>query len=79
MQSKIQKWGNSLAVRIPKGFADHLSLSNGRTVEIRDVKGAITISPVKEDKPDLVALLAGINKENLHAESDFGQEGNELL
>ena len=79
MQSKIQKWGNSLAVRIPKGFADNLGLSNGRDVEINEVSGALTISPVKRQKADLKSLLAGINQANLHGETDFGQEGKELL
>ncbi|MCF7817670.1 MAG: AbrB/MazE/SpoVT family DNA-binding domain-containing protein [Kiritimatiellales bacterium] len=79
MQSKIQKWGNSLAIRIPKGFADNLSLSNGRLVEMKEVSGTITISPVKRQEANLKSLLAGITKENLHGESDFGREGQELL
>jgi len=79
MQTKVQKWGNSLAVRIPKTFADDLRLSNGGTVEIKESPGGLTISPVKKVELTLKDMLAGITEENLHSETDFGQAGKELL
>lgn len=79
MQTKVQKWGNSLAVRIPKTFADDLRLSNGGTIEIKKVSGSLTISPVKKRKLTLKDMLSGITQENLHSETDFGQVGKELL
>ncbi len=79
MQTKVQMWGNSLAVRIPKTFADDLRLSSGGTVEIKEASGMLTIVPVKKNKPNLDNMLAGISKGNLHSESDFGQAGKELL
>ncbi len=78
MITKVQKWGNSLAVRIPKTFADDLRLANGGTVEIKEVSGVLTISPLKK-KPTLKTLLEGITKSNLHEDTDFGQAGKELL
>ena len=79
MQTKVQKWGNSLAVRIPKSFADDLRLASGGTVEIKEVSGMLTISPVKKRKATLKDMLPGITKENLHTETDFGRTGKELL
>ena len=34
MKVKIAKWGNSLAVRLPKRLADELGLEHGKTVEL---------------------------------------------
>jgi antitoxin MazE len=35
MKTKIAKWGNSLAVRLPKLLAEDLDLTPGREIEIR--------------------------------------------
>lgn len=79
MQTKVQKWGNSLAVRIPKTFAEDLRLSIGRMVEIKEVSGTLILSPIKIKTPSLKSMLEAITPENLHAETDFGQAGKELL
>lgn len=34
MKVKIAKWGNSLAVRLPKKLAEELGLAPGKTVEL---------------------------------------------
>ena len=34
MKTKIQKWGNSLAVRLPKAFAEQAGIENGSDVQI---------------------------------------------
>ena len=75
MQTTVRKWGNSLAVRIPKSFAGELGLASGGTVEIKKVSGMLTISPVRKRKATLRDMLSGITKENLHTETDFGQTG----
>jgi len=78
MKVQIQKWGNSLALRIPKSFALETKIEQGSTVEVALEKGQITLKPVK-DKITLESLLANITKENLHAEIDFGKpEGKEV-
>lgn len=79
MKVQVQKWGNSLALRIPKSFAVETSIENGSTVEITLEKGAIVMKPAKEEI-NLEDLISGITSENIHVEVDFGRpEGKELL
>jgi antitoxin MazE len=79
MQTKIQKWGNSLAVRIAKSMAEELRLEPDSPVEIRVEKGRLTILPLSKQVFDLETLLAEIKPENLHAEIDSGPpQGNEV-
>jgi len=78
MKVQIQKWGNSLALRIPKSFALETKIEQGSTVEVALEKGQITLKPVK-DEITLERLLADITEENLHTEIDFGKpEGKEV-
>ena len=72
MLTKVQKWGNSLALRIPKAFALDAQLENDSFVEINIVEGQIIITPVVAPSWTLEELLAGINKNNLHNEIDTG-------
>ena len=79
MLTKVQKWGNSLALRIPKAFAADAQLVNDSFVEISLVEGQIIITPVVPPSWTLEELLAGINKNNLHHEIDTGPAiGNEV-
>jgi antitoxin MazE len=79
MLTKVQKWGNSLALRIPKAFALDAQLENDSLVEISIVEGQIIIKPVVAPSWTLEELLAGINKNNLHNEVDTGfSVGNEV-
>ncbi len=72
MQSRIQRWGNSLAVRIPKAFAQDIGLQEDSSVEI-SVSGAdLVISPAKPRSFTLEQLLQGITDENLHEEMATG-------
>jgi len=78
MLTKVQKWGNSLALRIPKAFAIDAQLENDSFVEITIVDGQIIITPVVAPSWTLEELLAGINKNNIHHEIDTGFSiGNE--
>jgi len=70
MLTKVQKWGNSLALRIPKAFAQDAQLENDSLVEIRLVEGQIIVTPVETPSWTLDELLAGINKKNIHHEVD---------
>ena len=72
MLTKVQKWGNSLALRIPKAFALEAKLENNSSVEISIVDGHIIIAPVAEPSWTLEELLAGISKNNIHQEFDTG-------
>ncbi len=79
MLTKIQKWGNSLALRIPKTFALDANLENDSTVEISIVDGKIVVKPISAPQWSLAELLAGINKNNIHHEVDSGEPvGNEV-
>jgi antitoxin MazE len=79
MLTKGQKWGNSLALRIPKSFAADARLENNSLVEIALVDGQIVIKPVIKPKWTLEQLLAGVNAENIHQETDTGSPvGNEV-
>ena len=79
MRTKLQKWGNSLAVRIPKVFALDAQLKNDSLVEITIVEGQIIITPVVAPSWTLEELLAGINKNNIHHQVDVSfASGNEL-
>jgi antitoxin MazE len=72
MLTKVQKWGNSLALRIPKAFAADAQLENGTVVEMSFVDGQIVVKPVIPPAWTLGQLLAGVNSENIHPETDTG-------
>ncbi|ADL07296.1 AbrB/MazE/SpoVT family DNA-binding domain-containing protein [Thermosediminibacter oceani] len=78
MTAKVQKWGNSLAIRIPSVVAERLGIHQGSEMEMIIENQAIKLIP-KKKKPTLEELLAKITPENRHAEIDFGTEGNELF
>jgi antitoxin MazE len=72
MRVQVQKWGNSLALRIPKPVAEEARIKQGTVVVLSLAKGKLVASPVPEDRHTLKKLLAGVTAENLHAEVDFG-------
>jgi antitoxin MazE len=72
MLTRVQRWGNSLALRIPKSFATEIGLSQNSSVEISFVDGRIIVVPVVKRKLTLNQLLAQVTEENLHAEVDTG-------
>jgi antitoxin MazE len=72
MQTRIGKWGNSLALRIPRAFAVEVGLSQDSPVELKLEKGRIVIVPLAKDEPRLADLLAAVTPENLHGEVDTG-------
>lgn len=72
MRTRVQKWGNSLGVRIPKVFAREARLAHDSAVEITLVDGKIMVEPVVEPGLTLQQLLADITEQNLHGEVDTG-------
>jgi antitoxin MazE len=68
MISRILKWGNSLAVRIPKAFADELNVAENASIQMMLEEDAIRIAPVREKEWTLGALLAGVRDDNIHEE-----------
>ena len=77
MSAKIQKWGNSLGVRIPKNIIETIELEENSEVEIEVKDGAIIIFP-KQKKLSLSSLLNQITKSNLHKADEDEVEGNEV-
>jgi antitoxin MazE len=78
MQARIQKWGNSLAIRIPKAFAEEAGLETDSPVEITLYEGRLVISPRHKPKYTLEELLAQVTDDNIHEEIDTGPSvGNE--
>ncbi|MBM3166781.1 MAG: AbrB/MazE/SpoVT family DNA-binding domain-containing protein [Chloroflexi bacterium] len=78
MKTRVQKWGNSLALRIPKAFADEAGLQKETPVELSLADGKLVITPVAKPKLTLRRLLAKVTEENLHHEIDTGSAtGNE--
>lgn len=72
MQTRIQKWGNSLTVRIPKTFASQSHLRQDTLVEISEENGRIILYPVPQPEITLVKLLDSITPENVHDETSTG-------
>ncbi len=66
MKSRVQKWGNSLALRIPRAYAAELDLKDGSPVAISVEEGAMIIKPDRDRIFDLDSLLGAITDENIH-------------
>lgn len=78
MTTKIQQWGNSLALRIPKAFAVEANLHKGAIVDVSEEDGKIILT-LKRRKFTLEDLLAGVTKENIHGEISTGRRvGKEI-
>lgn len=72
MRGHIQKWGNSLALRIPKSFAEEVGVSAGSPVELTLLEGQLRIQPVSRPSYSLEDLLAGVTDDNLHQAIESG-------
>lgn len=72
MKLKVQKWGNSLALRIPKALAIEANVASGSTVEMSLSNGELKIKLVEDQEYTLDELLSGITGENIHDEVSTG-------
>ncbi len=73
MKVRVQRWGNSLALRIPKPFAEDVNVRQGTLVDLSLSDGRLIAVPVRRKKPSLKSLLARVTDANRHAAVDFGQ------
>ncbi|MCD1653174.1 AbrB/MazE/SpoVT family DNA-binding domain-containing protein [Treponema zuelzerae] len=69
MQTVVQKWGNSLGIRIPAVFAREFELKNGSSVDIIEDQGRLVIVPQKQSLDELLSL---VTKENMHSSIETG-------
>ena len=72
MKTRVQKWGNSLALRIPKAFAEEAGLRANAAVELSLGDGALVVQAVAPPPPTLEELLRGVTEENLPGEWHTG-------
>ncbi len=73
MKTTVQKWGNSLALRIPKAFAEQTRVKKGTVVNLRLEKGRMVVAPVQAVEISLRKLLAKVTRKNVHVETDWGR------
>jgi antitoxin MazE len=73
MQTKIQKWGNSLGLRIPRSFAAEAQVKEGATVDLSVENGQLLVRPLRVRKYSLAALLRKVDRRNLHGEVSTGR------
>ena len=79
MMTTIQKWGNSLAVRIPKAVAQDIHLETGSSVNLTVREGRLLLEPKVKQVYRLGQLLKHVSKRNVHTEVDTGGPmGNEV-
>ena len=72
MQTQIKKWGNSLALRIPKSFALNANLRQDELVNLSIDKERIIVTPICKKEYSLDELLESVTESNLHGEFDTG-------
>ena len=78
MKTTVQKWGNSLAIRIPRNITNETKVYEGSSVNILVEDGNIILSPVTQEY-SLKDLLNKISDENIHSEVSTGEaEGGEI-
>jgi antitoxin MazE len=78
VKTTIKRWGNSLALRIPKAFAQETRVKNGTAVELALSDGALVVRPTRRTQFLLKTLLAQVNSNNRHGvEFDDSPRGKE--
>lgn len=79
MTTKVRKWGNSLAIRIPKDAAERLGLLENSSISFKEEKHSLIITRKKEAGYSLSEMLRGVTKENIPEVVDWGPDiGNEI-
>ncbi len=78
VKTRVQRWGNSLGVRIPKVLAKEMALETDSEVDLSSRDGAIIITLARQRNPSLRKLLSCVTEANLHGEiASGGPEGHE--
>lgn len=72
MRTKIQKWGNSLGLRIPKSFAEEAGVEAGSEVDLSVDDGELIVRRVGRQRYGLKELLREVTDENIHDAVETG-------
>jgi antitoxin MazE len=76
MQITVKRWGNSLAVRVPKHMADSLRLTDGQAVDVEVEDDTLVIRPTRK-RFKLAELLAEMKPAQKQDEHDWGEPKGE--
>jgi len=76
MQTAIARWGNSLALRLPRNVVQDAHLHEGATVELRVEGETIVVRPARP-KYRLAELLSQLKPSHQHEETDWGEPRGE--
>ena len=80
MTAWIQKWGNSLALRLPKTLANDANIAEGSRVELVRTEEGVLIKARSKPRYQLGALLKRVSRKNTHPETHWGRSlGREIL
>jgi len=72
MQTRVQKWGNSLGLRIPRTLAEQIGLGAGSAVSLSAKDGELLVKPARPTRLSLDELLAEVSDSNLHSSVETG-------
>ena len=72
MRMRVQQWGNSLGVRIPRGLAEEVGLVAGPEVSLSSKDGQLVVKPALPARLSLDDLLAGVSESDIHSSVDAG-------
>ncbi|MEH2352661.1 AbrB/MazE/SpoVT family DNA-binding domain-containing protein [Nostoc sp.] len=79
MTTVVAKWGNSLAIRLPKALAEQVNVKEGTDITFSISGNSIVITPQQRKKYTLDELLEGMTPDNFYSEIDTGSAvGNEV-
>jgi antitoxin MazE len=70
VKTAVQRWGNTLAIRLPRAFARQTRLGNGTQVDLQFESGILVISRAQQERYGLRDLLARVGKSNKHSETE---------
>lgn len=73
MTTTIQKWGNSLGVRIPRNIAEDVGFVEGKDVTVEKSGDTLVVRSLKIPRYNLKKLLKGVTAKNKHKEVDWGR------
>jgi antitoxin MazE len=72
MRLRVQKWGNSLALRIPAAFARETGIGSGAEIDLTLDDGRLVITPSSVGPYSLTELLDGVTEGNRHGPVESG-------